>query len=395
MPIFQDDEDQYIEPKLNPFAAVSPDLPLVRDPASAPDGAAAQLALLQQQDDAARSRKSWLNAGSGIANALLNARSAAEIALKEPRSNIDYGATFRQAADNVATPSEQQQKAYAFLKAKRENDTSNEKSAFENKLKDETSSTAKAFKQTLISSGGDPAAINASSAFDLYTQGFSPAKMAEIKSRSAIDAMNKMKELEYGKNADLERLRVGKDYDLERTKAAKQADIEKMNAEPAKPDQTQAATFGRRLEQAEKVFSDLSAKKFNRANPETAAQTYLPAMFQSENLRKQDQAERNFVNAVLRRESGAAISKDEFDSAEKQYFPRPGDTPDILAQKQANRAQVKAGLQAAAGKKAWEQIPLITPPEKVSAAPEVGEVRKGHRFLGGDPSNPSSWEKVK
>tara|TARA_R110000851_G_scaffold96172_1_gene208666 strand:- start:6283 stop:6534 length:252 start_codon:yes stop_codon:yes gene_type:complete len=40
--------------------------------------------------------------------------------------------------------------------------------------------------------------------------------------------------------------------------------------------------------------------------------------------RKQfEQAQRNFVNAVLRQESGAAIADSEFASAAKQYFPAP------------------------------------------------------------------------
>ncbi len=44
-----------------------------------------------------------------------------------------------------------------------------------------------------------------------------------------------------------------------------------------------------------------------------------------------EQAERNFVNAVLRRESGAAISPEEFVSAEKQYFAQRGDGDAVLA----------------------------------------------------------------
>lgn len=38
-----------------------------------------------------------------------------------------------------------------------------------------------------------------------------------------------------------------------------------------------------------------------------------------------------------------------------------------------------------------------TPPEDAPASniPKVGEVRKGYRFKGGDPSKPASWEKVK
>jgi hypothetical protein len=39
----------------------------------------------------------------------------------------------------------------------------------------------------------------------------------------------------------------------------------------------------------------------------------------------------------LRRESGAAISPTEFDSARMQYFPQPGDKNDVLIQKKANR----------------------------------------------------------
>lgn len=52
---------------------------------------------------------------------------------------------------------------------------------------------------------------------------------------------------------------------------------------------------------------------------------------------KYEQAKRDFVNAQLRRESGAAISPSEFDSANKQYFPVPGDSPEVIKQKSANR----------------------------------------------------------
>ncbi|MET4184960.1 hypothetical protein ABIB94_007089 [Bradyrhizobium sp. JR7.2] len=52
---------------------------------------------------------------------------------------------------------------------------------------------------------------------------------------------------------------------------------------------------------------------------------------------KYDQAKADFINAQLRRESGAAIGRDEFVNADKQYFPVPGDTPDVIKQKAANR----------------------------------------------------------
>lgn len=53
-----------------------------------------------------------------------------------------------------------------------------------------------------------------------------------------------------------------------------------------------------------------------------------------------DQAKRNFVNAVLRRESGAAISNSEFTSAERQYFPVFGDKKETLDLKTQNRNTV-------------------------------------------------------
>jgi hypothetical protein len=52
---------------------------------------------------------------------------------------------------------------------------------------------------------------------------------------------------------------------------------------------------------------------------------------------------------VLRKESGAAISPGEFITAEKLYFPAPGDTPQIVRQKQAARQQAIAGIKAQAG----------------------------------------------
>ena len=40
---------------------------------------------------------------------------------------------------------------------------------------------------------------------------------------------------------------------------------------------------------------------------------------------------------MLRRESGAAIGKEEFENANLQYFPQPGDTPETVQQKLTNQ----------------------------------------------------------
>ena len=64
---------------------------------------------------------------------------------------------------------------------------------------------------------------------------------------------------------------------------------------------------------------------------------------------KLDQAQRNFVNAVLRQESGAAISESEFQNARKQYFPQPGDSKEVVEQKARNRKTAIQSLETIAG----------------------------------------------
>lgn len=50
-----------------------------------------------------------------------------------------------------------------------------------------------------------------------------------------------------------------------------------------------------------------------------------------------EQAQRNFINAVLRRESGAVISPEEFKNAAMQYFPQPNDDARTVEQKRRAR----------------------------------------------------------
>jgi len=72
----------------------------------------------------------------------------------------------------------------------------------------------------------------------------------------------------------------------------------------------------------------------------------------SEKQQQVEQARRDFVNAVLRQESGAAIGPSEFENATKQYFPQPGDSPAVIQQKARNRQLSIQGLQSNAGRAA-------------------------------------------
>ena len=61
------------------------------------------------------------------------------------------------------------------------------------------------------------------------------------------------------------------------------------------------------------------------------------------------QARINFITALLRKESGAAIGASEFATAEKNYFPKPGDDAAAIAQKQAARKTAIKAMEIQAG----------------------------------------------
>ena len=130
---------------------------------------------------------------------------------------------------------------------------------------------------------------------------------------------------------------------------------------PRSTTEYQAMTFANRIEDAEKIFDKLQKQGYDRSSYFSGMEsTLIPDALKSGPLKEQEQAERNFINAVLRRESGAAIADTEFSSAEKQYFPRAGDTPEVLANKARNRAIVLDGLKRE-GKLVDPNAPSTTP----------------------------------
>ena len=71
-----------------------------------------------------------------------------------------------------------------------------------------------------------------------------------------------------------------------------------------------------------------------------------------------DAARKNFITAVLRKESGAAISPSEFYNESQKYFPQPGDSDSVISQKRhARETAIKAmEIQAGPGKRQIEQM---------------------------------------
>jgi hypothetical protein len=177
-----------------------------------------------------------------------------------------------------------------------------------------------------------------------------------------VSFTNRLQELQ--KQADLARetgrLDDERGLQNEIAKMQEQARLMPNPSTAAKPPtEAQAAyqVYGNRMDQSNKDLEALSNFVPNEAGD------YLPNRWKSTDRQKFEQAENNFINAVLRRESGATISDQERANARKQYIRQPGDSPEVIAQKKANREAViydfkRLGGGSAAQSQGGENDPL-------------------------------------
>ena len=82
------------------------------------------------------------------------------------------------------------------------------------------------------------------------------------------------------------------------------------------------------------------------------------------------QAERNFITAVLRKESGANIPENEYNDARRVYIPQVGDDERTLEMKRQARQDAIAGIARGAG-------PAYKPPGMDSSKGNVSNVPTG------------------
>lgn len=127
-------------------------------------------------------------------------------------------------------------------------------------------------------------------------------------------------------------------------------EITRINADVAAGKKTEvqakAEIFANKMEQSNKSITDNVGTSLTGR---IASGLPLGNYVQSPEYQKYKQASSNFITALLRQESGAAISKSEFDRYDKEYMPQPGDSKEVLTQKTEARRVAIDGMKKGAG----------------------------------------------
>lgn len=170
-----------------------------------------------------------------------------------------------------------------------------------------------------------------------------------------MDGVRKDKELERKNSATEAGIETARDkLKLQGEKNASDAEIERLKAaakvattegKPLNDTQSKALLFGSRMRESDKILTQLAAEGTKTSVPGSrGALGGVINALSPEKTQMLDQAKRDFLNAVLRRESGAVIAETEFANAEKQYFAQIGDDPKTLEQKANNRKLALDGI---------------------------------------------------
>lgn len=129
------------------------------------------------------------------------------------------------------------------------------------------------------------------------------------------------------------------------------ADPRAGGGKPLNDTQAKSLQFGARMQSAGGNLDSLAAQGVDQPGLIRRAfgavgMDALGNLTQNSQQQQVEQSQRDFINATLRRESGAAIAETEFDNARKQYFPQVGDRPEVIEQKRRNREISTNGILA-------------------------------------------------
>lgn len=112
--------------------------------------------------------------------------------------------------------------------------------------------------------------------------------------------------------------------------------------------QSKDQLFGSQMEIAERNIKGIEGEGKSLFGKVTSGLP-LGNYAQSKDYQKYVQAKNSFITALLRKESGAAIGKEEFERRDREMFPQPGDDAATMRQKAELRSVAIEGMKKGAG----------------------------------------------
>jgi len=169
---------------------------------------------------------------------------------------------------------------------------------------------------------------------------------------------------------------------------------------PLTEGQSKALLFGTRMKESNEILEGLATKGVDRPGNLKRAADAVPNVMgggllqtganalQSDEQQQVEQAQRDFLNAVLRRESGAVIADSEFENGRKQYFPAIGDSDAVKAQKKRNRDVAMRGIleEVPDGDARVNRVrgPASSGPPRIKNADDYAKVPSGATYVAPD-----------
>ena len=184
-------------------------------------------------------------------------------------------------------------------------------------------------------------------------------------------------------------------------------DIAKKSGKRPSASEFKVADFTNRMELAESIFDDLSEEGADLTVGTGPVGKKVPEKLKSQNRKRLEQAKLAFANAVLRKESGAAVPETEVKRKATELFPIISDGPKVIAAKKLQRDTLIKNFRNEAGEayvpleseELVEAEPVPTAPQRPQGIPskfQVGQIvtlKDGSQaeFLGGDDNDSNSW----
>jgi len=155
-------------------------------------------------------------------------------------------------------------------------------------------------------------------------------------------------------------------------RAREMADIARDNKPPSSSEQ-RAAGFWNRATEASRNLDYMEPVIEKMGTAEQFRLRNAPNFLQTAEGQSINQSQRAFIEAVLRKDSGANIPASEFESLSKTYFPQLGDSNETLKQKQKSRQTQLQSLRAEAGRGIKAYGEEFTPNGPTATAPAASD----------------------